>query len=104
MTKTYTVMRLVSGRAGGVAVPQGTFSTEEAARDHQKAKQLEFKAMMELVLMQVTSPSECDPVMKVQEFLQVLGIENVQFFIYESEVHESALLALPNEKKIILAS
>ncbi len=104
MKKVYTLMRLCSGKAGSISVPQGTFSTKEAAEDAQKAKNIEFQVLMQAKVMQVTGPNECEPVMEVAQLLQLLGIENVQFFSYEADVHESALLALPAEKKIILAS
>lgn len=93
--KTFTVVRCLQGKRGGLSVPVVSVSSEEAAKDSVNRRQHEFAQLMEFPIIRPTGQDSGEPVMTVKQFLNLIGIENVGHFIDETDVREGELIAQP---------
>jgi hypothetical protein len=104
--KVWTVVRLCSGKAGGLSAPCVTYSGpdgERLAKGAAEQRQADIQRLFESILVRKTSQDEVEPVgLTLAQLLATLGIEQVVHFIHETEVKESDIV-VPQGPKIILA-
>lgn len=104
--KIYTVVRLCSGKSGGLSSPCVTFTGpqgERLAKDAADKRQADITQLFSAEIVQQSMPGQPEPPrMRVADLLSAIGIEQVVHFIHETEARESDLTVL-NQSKIILA-
>lgn len=93
--KTFTVMLNLSGKRGGLSIPQVQVSSREAAEDAVRGRQQEFAQLMEYPIIRPSGPDGGEMVMTVKQLLNFMGLETVGHFIDETEVKEGERLVQP---------
>lgn len=99
--KVFTVVLQLSGKRGGLSIPQIALSTKEAAEDAVRSRQNEMMQLMGFPIVRPTGADGGEPVMSVKQFLNFLGLETVGHFIDETEVRDGERIQVAS--KIIVS-